>query len=121
MATISVDRDVIRVKLHGWERVWALRGGVTIPLARVRSVEIAPPDLRPKGLRAPGAYLPGVIAAGTWRWRGVKEFWSVRNKQKALALNLSGGGYTRVVVQVDDPAAVAAEIEQARARLSGKS
>ena len=118
MATVSVDRDVIRIVLRGWERVWALKGRVAIPLAHVRSVEIAPADLRPKGLRAPGAYLSGVITAGTWRWRGVKEFWSMRRKDKVLVLELSGDAYTRVVVEVDDPAAVAAEIEQARARIS---
>lgn len=118
MATVTIDRDVIRINLHGWQRVWALKRGVTIPVAQVRSVEIAPADLRPKGLRAPGAYVPGVITAGTYRWRGVKEFWSVRHKEKALALELTGGDYTRVVVEVDDPAAVAAEIERARARSS---
>jgi hypothetical protein len=118
MATVSVGRDVIRITLHGWERVWAMKGGVTIPLAHVRSVAIAPPGLRPRGMRTPGTYLPGVITAGTWRWRGVKELWSVRHKNKALALELSGDDYTRVVVEVDDPTAVAAEIEQARARQS---
>jgi hypothetical protein len=118
MPTVTIDRDVIRITLHGWERVWALKGGVTIPLAHVRSVAIAPRDLRPKGLRAPGSYLPGVITAGTWRWRGVKEFWSVRHKSKALALELSDDNYTRVVVEVDDPTRVAAEIERALSQRS---
>jgi hypothetical protein len=92
-----------------------LKGGLEIPLARIRSITVAPADLKPQGLRAPGSALPGVIYAGTWRGRGTKEFWNVRkNRENVLVLDLEGDDYTRVAIEVDDPAALAAEIERAR-------
>jgi hypothetical protein len=59
--------------------------------------------------------LPGVIYAGTWRGRGTKEFWNVhRDRAKWLVIDLKGGGYTRVALEVADPAALAARIDAAR-------
>jgi hypothetical protein len=56
-----------------------------------------------------------VIYTGTWRGRGTKEFWNVRkNRENVLVLDLEGDDYTRVAIEVDDPAALAAEIEHAR-------
>lgn len=114
MATVTVDGDIVRVALQGMDKVWALKGGVEIPLAHIRAVTVAPAGLKPKGLRAPGTALPGLFYAGTWRGRGTKEFWIVRDKAKALVIDLEGDEYTRVAVEVDDPAAVSAEIERAR-------
>ena len=115
MTNVTIDGDKLRISLAGMDRVWALKGDLEIPLASIRSVTVAPPDLKPQGLRAPGTSLPGVIYAGTWRGRGTKEFWNVRkNREKVLVLDLEGDDYTRVAIEVDDPAALAAEIERAR-------
>src|SRR5215211_6864192 len=103
MTTVTTEEDVIRISMEGMGKVWALKSGLTIPLAHVRAVQVAPPNLRPRGLRAPGTSLPGVFNAGTWRGRGTKEFWNVRHKEKALVLELEGDEYSRVVIEVDDP------------------
>lgn len=118
MTAVTVEVDTIKITLDGMDKVWALKGGIEIPLAQVRSVQIAPANLRPKGFRAPGTFLPGRVCAGTWRGRGTKEFWNVRRKGKTLVLELEGGEYTRVAIDVDDPAALAVEIEQARTSLA---
>src|SRR5262245_40472834 len=97
------------------EKVWALKGGLTIPLADVRAAGVASADLRPRGIRAPGTAVPGYFLAGTWRGKKVKEFWYVNRSAPALVLDLESNEYARVVVKVDDPATVAATIEQARA------
>jgi len=119
MTTVTIEEDVIRISMEGMGKVWALKSGLTIPLAHVRAVQVAPADLRPKGIRAPGTALPGVFYAGTWRGRGFKEFWYVHRPEKALVLELEGDAYSRVAVEVGDPHAVAAEIEGARAGLAG--
>jgi hypothetical protein len=120
MATVTVEGGTIRIRLQGWAKLWALKGALDIPVSCVRSVVVAPSKLRPRGLRAPGTALPGVIYAGTYRWRGIKEFWSVRHAEKALVLDLEGHTYTRVVVEVSDPAAVVTAIEQAGSRVSAR-
>lgn len=115
MTNVTIDGDKLRISLEGMDKVWALKAELKLPLAHIRSISIAPPDLKPQGLRAPGTSLPGVIYAGTWRGRGTKEFWNVRkNRDKVLVLDLEGADYTRVAIEVDDPAALAAEIERAR-------
>src|SRR4051794_12434963 len=118
MVTVTIDRETIRISLAGMDQVWALKRGLEIPLAHVRSVSVAPPDLRPRGLRAPGTSIPGRFFAGTWRGRGSKEFWFVHVNAQALVLDLAADDYTRVIVEVADPSTVAAEIEQARQALT---
>jgi hypothetical protein len=115
MMHITIDGDRLRIKLDGWDRLWSLKGGLDIPLAQIERVTVAPTKLRPRGLRAPGAALPGVIYAGTWRGRGFKEFWNVRRTAaNRIQLELNGHDFARVVLELPDPAALAAKIEAAR-------
>jgi hypothetical protein len=121
VTSLEIVGDRLLVRLSGWSKVWALKGGLNIPLAHVRGAGFAPGGLKPKGLRAPGSYWPGVIAAGTYRWPGNKEFWSVRRLNKAIVLHLQKEGYNRLVLEVADPAATVAAINDAVARLAPAS
>jgi hypothetical protein len=115
MTNVTIDGDTLRIELDGMAKFWALKRSLAIPLAQIQSVTVAPPDLKPRGIRAPGTALPGVIYAGTWRGKGAKEFWNLRRaRDKVLVLNLTGGEFTRVAIEVVDPAALAAAIERAR-------
>ena len=116
MATVEIVGERLHVRLDGWERVWALKSGLTVPLARVRDVEPAPAEIKPRGLRAPGSYWPGLIASGTYRRRRGKEFWSVRDKARAVVIHLDGAAYDRLVLQVPDPAATISSILAALGR-----
>ncbi|MEO3785282.1 hypothetical protein ABGB12_18280 [Actinocorallia sp. B10E7] len=78
-------------------------------LAAVRRVEVGAPRT-PAGFRSPGTYFPGVIAAGTYRSRGGKDFWDVRDPAGSLVIDLEGADYRRLVVEVEDPERTAAEI-----------
>ena len=114
MARIETAGDRLVVTLEGWGQVWALKRRIEVPLASVRAATVnRDPDLKPHGFRAPGSYVPGVIAAGTYRKRGAKEFWSVRDALKAVVIDLAGAEYDQLVVQVPDPHATAAEIQRA--------
>jgi hypothetical protein len=113
MTEVAIVGDRLRVRLSGWDRVWALKREIEVPLSQVRSVEPAPPGLHPRGLRAPGSHLPGVITAGTYRRRSGKEFWSVRSKSRAVVIDLAeGASYDRLVLQVPDPNATLNEIRR---------
>lgn len=121
VTNVTIDGRYLRISLEGMDKVWALKGDLDIPLDQIETVTVAPDELKPQGLRAPGTALPGVIYAGTWRGRSTKEFWNVRRDQsKVLVLDLTGGEYTRIAIEVDDPVALAAEINRARATLYGR-
>ncbi len=67
----------------------------------------------PKGIRAPGVRVPGVISAGMFHLDGEKVFWYVKDPSKAVVIELAEQRYARIVIQVDDPRATVALVENA--------
>ncbi|KQV04684.1 MULTISPECIES: hypothetical protein [unclassified Kitasatospora] len=114
MAHVSVTGDTLTVEVEGLDRLWALKSRIEIPLRNIRGATADPGITRePKGLRAPGTHFPGVIVAGTFHRDGEKVFWDVKNPELAVVVELSDEKYTRLVVEVTDPRATVALIEQA--------
>ncbi|RSM78870.1 hypothetical protein DL991_16315 [Amycolatopsis sp. WAC 01375] len=114
MAVVRIDGENLVVVMEGLNKLWAFKSSVTIPLVNVRGATADPGIAAdPKGIRAPGAHLPGVITAGTFHLDGEKVFWDVRDPSKAVVLELADERYARMVVQVDDPRATVALVENA--------
>lgn len=114
MARVSIEADQMIVEIEGLDKLWALKSRMVIPLAHVRGATADPGIVKePKGLRAPGTHLPGVITSGTYRTKEGRVFWDVRDASKAVVIELSGERYTRLVIQVDDPRATVARVEAA--------
>ncbi|WP_228001962.1 hypothetical protein [Nocardia australiensis] len=103
MVEVEVTDTTVTVYVLGGHRLLALREQLTFDLADIKAVAPAPVDLRPPWVRAPGTFFPGVIAAGTYRGKGRKEFWDTTFGGQAIRLELAGPGFTRVVVDVVDP------------------
>lgn len=58
-------------------------------------------------LAPPGYTYPRVIVvAGTYYRRGGREFWDARSGGTAVAVDLDGAKYRRLVVDVEDPEAI---------------
>ncbi|MEV7555759.1 hypothetical protein AB0N89_39590 [Amycolatopsis sp. NPDC089917] len=114
MALVTIDGGDLVVTIEGLDKLWALKSSLTIPLANVRGATADPGiTAGPKGIRAPGTHLPGVITAGTFHLDGEKVFWDVKDASKAVVLELADERYTRLVLQVDDPRATVALVEDA--------
>ncbi|WP_318306590.1 hypothetical protein [Amycolatopsis solani] len=114
MALVRIDGEDLVVVMEGLDKLWAFKSSVTIPLANVRGATADPGIAAdPKGIRAPGAHVPGVITAGTFHQDGEKIFWDVRDASKAVVIELADERYSRMVVQVDDPRATVALVENA--------
>ncbi|NUW41182.1 hypothetical protein [Nonomuraea rhodomycinica] len=114
MARISIDGDSLVVEIEGLDKLWALKSRLVIPLVNVRGATADPGIVGdPKGLRAPGAHIPGVIAAGTFHRDGEKVFWDVHDPAKAVVIELADERYARLVVEVADPRATVALVERA--------
>lgn len=109
---LDVTGDHLDLWLDGWDAIWALRRHLEVPLAHVVAARVVPrAEALPAGIRLGGTWVPGRIAAGRfWRPSAGRSFWSVRRAQEVLLVELRAHPYRRLVLEVDDPAAKAAEI-----------
>ena len=116
MAEVEIDSvaGTCVVKIEGWDRVWALKSQLTIPLEHVRGACVDPDvKLSWKTLKVAGTHVPGVIAAGRFYEHGDLVFWDVHDANQAIVIDLTDERYTRLVIQVDDPAATVTRITAA--------
>ena len=115
MARMIVDGRDLVVGLSWLGKLGAFRGNVRVPLRAVRSAEAEPdPWGALRGIRAPGTGIPGVIAFGTRRFDGGKDFAAVRGGRPAVRVDLGDGSpFGRLVVSVDDPGGTVAAIRSA--------
>lgn len=119
MAEVRIDKDTLVVEIEGLDKLWALKSRLEIPLCNVRGATADPGIINdPKGIRAPGTYLPGVITAGTFHVHDERVFWDVRDPTKAVVIELDDARYARLVVQVADPRTTVALVERAITRLT---
>jgi hypothetical protein len=111
VAELLVEGEDIVVKLRPLEILGALRGNFRVPRSAVRAVRVSEnPWSELRGIRAPGTGLPGVIALGTRRGRGGRDFTAVYRKRPAVVVDLEGAVFDRLVLSVDNPQAVAARL-----------
>ncbi len=106
MVEIEVSGTTVTVHVLGAHRFLGLREQLSFDLSAVTAVAPAEVDQRPPWVRAPGTFFPGVIAAGTFRGKGRKEFWDTLFDGSALRIDLAGADFTRLVVDVEDPESV---------------
>lgn len=110
MNKVTISDDVVRIEIAGWDRIWSFKGSLSIPKASIDKVYRHDGKLTPPWCRCPGTALPRVIIAGTYCGRGRKEFWNTHFSQETLVFDLKGAGYTRIVLDVDDPERIIAEL-----------
>jgi hypothetical protein len=111
MAAIRLEGEELVVRLNDLEKAGAFRGDVRVPVAAIRAARVTERPFREiKGLRAPGTGFPGVIALGTWRYSGGKDFVAVYRGGPAVVVELEGAAFSRLIVSEQDAAAVAASL-----------
>lgn len=114
MAEVEINDDTLTVNVTGWDRVWALKSRLEIPLEHVRGARVDPEArMSWKALKVGGTALPGVIAAGRFYEHGEWMFWDVRDPNQAITIELADERYKRLVIQVDDPEATVLRIADA--------
>jgi hypothetical protein len=114
MVEVSVESDTAVFELQHLHKLWALRSRLTIPLRHIAAVH-ADPTLSLgffERLKLAGAYLPGILAAGTFWEDGGLVFWDVHDPANAVVFELKDETYRRLVVEVAHPAEVVALIRQ---------
>jgi len=118
MVDVHLRDGELEVEVKGLHQLWALRRHVRVPIHAVTAVRrLAPDEVAGwwKGWRAPGTHLPGVIVAGTFYKDGERHFWDVVRGDRAIEIDVDGGSYHRLFVEVADPDDAIRRIETARA------
>jgi hypothetical protein len=113
---IDLEEDALVIRYAGASRALILTGEVRVPYSAIASVSI--------GLSDPPGWLHfrigystppfGTTQRGRFREHGTWSFFDVDDRERAVVLDLTGHGYRRVVLTVDDPEAFAASLRERR-------
>lgn len=114
MVEVKIIGDEMHLEIVGIHKIWALKSRLQFPLSSIRSVAIDPQLAdKPRGLRAPGTYIPRMITAGTFYADKKRWFWDVSNPNNAVAIEVEGEKYQMIVVEVEKPNQVIKQIKAA--------
>lgn len=97
MARIEVHEDRVVIRLTTSEQLLALRReAIVLERAAITSAIITDnPYVWIRGVRAPGARVPGKLAIGTWRGSAGRDFVVVRSGRDAVVLDFDVDSQTR--------------------------
>jgi hypothetical protein len=118
MAELQVHGEALVVHLARMEKMAAFRGDVRVPLAAAMDIRYADdPWAELRGIPAPGIGIPRLIALGTHRGRGIKDFAAVYAGRQGVVIELKRAPFTRLVVSARDPSRVLERVADARNHL----
>ncbi|MEO8295789.1 MAG: hypothetical protein ABI613_09755, partial [Gemmatimonadota bacterium] len=106
MVEVTLSGDRVRFRVQGWDRLWAFKSELEIPLSHMKSVRIDPAAARGwwHGFRLPGTQIPGVLTAGTFYQKDGAIFYDVHDPERTIVIELEHEHYRRLVIEVEDPA-----------------
>jgi hypothetical protein len=108
---LQIRDEVLSVRLGFMDALLSLRRSIVVPASEVTAVLVQPHVTAPPAIRFPGTSLPGFIHAGSYVVGNDQEFWNVRRARLFLAVHLATGAqFRKLVLQVDDPRSVAAQL-----------
>lgn len=126
MARIEVTPTSLVVRMEGADRFLAaicglcggVKGRLQVPLEHVAGVDVPAPEAQRlwKGCTVLALSLHRVVTRGRILDGGEWAFWDVHDHDKAIRIALHDEPYAKLVIEVDDPARVTAEISQAVSR-----
>jgi hypothetical protein len=108
MIDVSLDGDRVIFEVEGWDKLWALRSRLEIPVAHVKGAHIDEEAAKGwwHGVKIGGSDLPGVITAGTFYRQGRLVFYDTHKPEHTIVVELDKHeNYDALILQVRDPAA----------------
>ena len=115
MVRVSVEGDRVRFDVEGWDKLWAFKSQLEIPLSHIRAVRADPEPARGwwHGLRLPGTQIPGILTAGTFYQSDGAVFYDVHNPERTIVIDLDHEDYKRLIIEVASPEAAVALLQSA--------
>jgi hypothetical protein len=113
MVEVTMLGDRVRFEVQGWDRLWALKSQLEIPLAHITAVRVDPEPARGwwHGLRMPGTQIPGILTAGSFYQHGGFVFYDVHDPDGTVVIELDHEHYQRLVIEVANPADVVQRLQ----------
>ena len=105
MVSVSIHGDRAHFDVEGWDKLWALKSSLEIPLVHIRSARVDTEAARGwwHGLRFPGTQVPGVLTAGTFYQSEGAVFFDVHDPERTIVIELEDERYKRLVIEVERP------------------
>jgi hypothetical protein len=112
MATLHFDDTGLTVRLAGARRAFGRWRPLEIPWDAVVGARVDAATARafPGARWGVATNIPGAVNLGSFRRGGRLDFWDVADPDRAVVVELQGGKYDRLILEVEDPEAVVAEI-----------
>jgi hypothetical protein len=119
MVSITIDGDQAVLEVHGFDKLWALRSRLQLPVSHIVSVEANIEQVGRwwHGFKLLGTNVPGLLGAGTFYYDGELVFWDVHDPAKAIILSLDHERYKKLIIEVADPADAVERLQSALARV----
>jgi len=105
MVEIRIDGDRAVFEVEGWDKMWALKSRLEIPLEHIKGARIDDEAAKGwwHGVKLGGSDLPGVITAGTFYRKGRLVFFDVHKPEQTIVVDLDHEHYDQLILQVRDP------------------
>ena len=105
---INIENGRVRFEVQGWDKLWALRSHLELPIEHILAARLDPGPAREwwHGLRLPGTDIPGLLTAGTFYQNGEWVFYDVHDPERTIVLELDHEHYKRLVIEVANPTQV---------------
>ena len=103
MVSISESNDKFIFKINGLHQIWALKSKLIIEKENIVSAYQNKEELYNfKGFRV-GTYIPFLITAGTFYWKGKRNFWDVMSYKNTIIVVLKNHIYDKLYIEVQNP------------------
>ena len=118
MVNVSVEGDRVRFEVEGWDKLWALKSQLEIPLEHidVGSRRSGAGSWLVARVQDAGTQIPGVLTAGTFYQSDGAVFYDVHDPDRTVVLELDHEHYKRLVIEVEDPTATVGKLRAAIVR-----
>lgn len=102
MVKITKTTNLLIIDVLGLHKLWALKRQLRIPIIDIVKVYQNEVEFNKfKGIRF-GTHIPGIITAGTYFWKGKRNFWDVMNIKNTIIIELKNNYYTKLYLEVTD-------------------
>ena len=104
MVDITVEGDKAIFEVKGWDKLWAFRNSLEIPLSHIKDVYPDPDSVIGwlDSIKVMGTSVPSFFRAGSFYKQGDLVFWDVHNAANTLVVVLEHEHFNRLIIEVAD-------------------
>ncbi len=121
MVEVRIEDANVVFEVQGWDKLWALSSRLSIPISHIKAAHREPQAEMGwfDGFKLMGANVPDLFRAGTFLQHGELVFWDVRERERAIMVELEHERFKKLIVEVANPDQTVTMIESAVSSLKG--